>query len=113
MTPYFLMSAPTLGVVRSIVHPFASQLSFLDPQLTKQGKPYGPERYKEIVKERFIITKNVNTSYDDTGKMTPLERRYVLDFIEEDLKRTKEILDNSQRDAKNSKLPVPRFSSTR
>ena len=95
--------------MRNIGHPFASQLSFLDPQLTKKGEPYGPKRYKEIVKERYVITKNTNTSYGDTGDITPLERQYLLSFIEEDLKRTKENLEKAKPESRKSTPPRSRF----
>lgn len=66
-------------------------MSFLDPQLTKDGKPYGPIRLKEIIKERYLISKNINTSYNDTGKITPLERRYILEFMIEEVQAQKEL----------------------
>lgn len=75
-------------------------MSFLDPQLTKDGKPWGPERYKSIVKERYLISKNLNTSYKDIGDITPLEREYLLQFIDEDLKRTKDMLDKQMEESK-------------
>ena len=34
--------------------PFVSPQNFLDPQTDKNGKPYGPVRYKEIAKEKYI-----------------------------------------------------------
>lgn len=53
----------------------------MDPQLTKDGKPYGPVRYEELVKERYMISKMINTSYGDTGKLTPIERKYIIKYI--------------------------------
>lgn len=61
--------------------------------MTSDGKPYGPERYKEIVQERYIISKNSNTSYTDVGEISPLERKYLLDFIFAELKKKQEIID--------------------
>ena len=100
MTLLSKMSAPILSAVRNIAHPFASQMSFLDPQLTKDGKPWGPERYKAIVKERYLISKNLNTSYNDIGNITPIEREYLLSFIDEDLKRTKDMLNKQMEESK-------------
>ena len=80
------------------VSPFGTHLNFLDPQKTPDGKPYGPIRYKEIVQERFYISKNLNTSYADTGNITPTEKEYLIDFIIDDIKRQKaqiEALKNS------------------
>lgn len=62
----------------------------MDPQKTKDGKPYGPLRYEEIVKERYLISKHINTSYTDTGKITPTERKYILQYMFDELKAQKE-----------------------
>lgn len=89
--------------MRNITPPFASQLSFLDPQKTKDGKPYGPERFKQIVKERYLISKHTNSSYFDTGSITPTERDLLLQFISEDLQKTKEAIEKSEEKVKKSK----------
>lgn len=65
----------------------------MDPKLTKDGQPYGPYRYKEIVQERYFISKNINTSYNDIGKITPTEREYILKFIVDEQKQAKKRLD--------------------
>lgn len=62
----------------------------MDPQLTKDGKPYGPWRYKEIVKERYILSKHTHTSYKDLGSITPTERQYLIEFLSEDIKKQNE-----------------------
>lgn len=67
----------------------------MDPQSTEDGKPLGPSKYKEIAKERYIISKHTNTSYKDTEYISPLERGYILEFITEDLQRQKEIYDKA------------------
>lgn len=59
----------------------------MGPQLTPDGLPYGPIKYKEIVRERYYITKHTHTSYADIGKMTPIERQYLIEFINEDIKK--------------------------
>lgn len=61
----------------------------MDPQLTNDGKPYGPWRYKELVRERYYISKTINTSYSDTGQLTPIEREYILEFITEEIMMAK------------------------
>ena len=58
----------------------------MDPQLTRDGKPYGPVRFKEIVREQYIISKQTNNSILDVDDLTPRERELLLDFIEEDQK---------------------------
>ncbi len=69
---------------------FASQTNFLDPQLTSDGKPYAPVRFKELVKECYIISKNCNTSYTDLLNVTPVEKNYMLEFIMEEIKNAEE-----------------------
>lgn len=73
--------------------PFASQTNFLDPKFTNDGKPYGPYRYKEIVKELYFITKNCNTSYTDLLEITPIERNYLIEFILNEMKQTQKYLE--------------------
>lgn len=72
----------------------------MDPRFNKDGKPYGPIRYKEIVKERYMITKNLNTSYTDVGKITPRERLYLMEFIADEIQKTKELAEQRKRDFK-------------
>ena len=63
---------------------FASNKNFLDPKLTEKGKPYGPERYKRILQECYLISKNMNTSYTDVLQTSPKEREYLINFLLED-----------------------------
>lgn len=70
----------------------------MDPQLTEEGKPYGPIRYKEIARERYLISKHTNTSYEDTANTTPLERGYILQFLVDDMERQKALYDKAQSD---------------
>lgn len=72
---------------------FASLQSFLDPELTSDGKPYGPYRYKQLVQERYLISKNMHIPYSDTGKITPSERKLILQFLVDDSKREREALE--------------------
>ena len=76
--------------------PFASHQNFLDPLTTSDGKPYGPIRYQQIVKESYIISKNSNTSYNDVLKMTPTEREAILSYISEEFKKTQDMIDKSK-----------------
>lgn len=70
----------------------------MDPQKTNDGKPYGPYRYKQIVKERYFISKHSNTSYVDTADITPAERTYLLEFISNDIKKQNEIIDKYKKE---------------
>ena len=64
----------------------------MDPQLIEHPE-HASRQYKELVKERYIITKHTNTSYNETADITPLERRYIFEFIMEELKKQKEAFD--------------------
>lgn len=66
--------------------------------MTEDGKPYGPKRYRDITKERYYISKYCNTSYNDAGDITPLERRYLLEFITEELEKQKAMIDKVKSD---------------
>ncbi len=76
--------------------PFATHQNFLDPQLTSDGQPYGPWRYKQIVKECYRISKNCGTSYTDLMNITPIERDYLIEFIVEEAQRTQEELEKKR-----------------
>ena len=69
----------------------------MDPQSTDDGKPYGPARYKEISHERYLISKHTNTSYTDTGEITPIERGYLIEFIIDDLQRQKDAYEKAKQ----------------
>lgn len=64
----------------------------MDPALTTDGKPYGPKRYESIVKERYLISKRLNTSYIDTANISPLERGYLIKWILEEIKAEQEAM---------------------
>lgn len=63
--------------------------------MTKDGQPYGPIRYKQLVKECYLITKNTGTTYSDVLKMTPTERMYFLEFMAEEVKKSKELIEKN------------------
>jgi len=79
-----------------------SLLNFLDPKFNEDGTPYGVARFKNIVQERYFISKKCNTSYLDVGYMTPLERKYVLGFILEEIEKEKEELEKEKAKQKNN-----------
>ena len=57
--------------------------------MTRDGKPYGPIRYKEIVRECYIIAKNSNTPYTDLMNITPIEKNYLMEFIMDEFEANK------------------------
>ena len=69
--------------------------------MTFDGKPYGPSRYKDIVQERYVISKFTNTSYSDLAKITPLERKYLLGFVKEEIDKTNEAIKARKRKNKS------------
>ena len=70
---------------------------FSVPKLTsKDGKSYANLLYESIVKERYIISNNLSTSYADTADITPVERKLLLTYIIEDLQKRKELIEQSR-----------------
>lgn len=82
-------------------HCFATHLNFLDPLLTSDGKPYGPTRFKELVKECYIIAKKCNTSYTDLLTITPTEKNYLLEFIIDDAKDAQKMVEKNRERLNN------------
>lgn len=76
---------------------FASHKNFFDPALTNDGRPYGPYRYKQIVREAYAISKNTSTSYADVMKLTPNERTYLLEFLDEEARRLQASAEEARR----------------
>ena len=64
--------------------------------MMNNGVPYGPHRYKEIVKECYLITRNMNTSYEEIMNMNPLEREYLLKFLADEIQRTNDEIRSDQ-----------------
>ena len=80
---------------------FASDQSFLDPQISSDGSAYGPKRYKEIVKECWYISDNLNTSYTDVLDLSFQERLYLIECINNKQEATKRAMEAAR--AKNKK----------
>ena len=64
--------------------------------MTSDGKPFAPLRYKEIVTECYYISKNCATSYTDLMKITPLERKYIMDILTKEAERVKEVREETK-----------------
>ena len=62
------------------LHTFASDQSFLDPP-TFNNKPYGPQRFKDLVRECWLISDRTHTSYTDVLDISVAERIQLLDCI--------------------------------
>jgi hypothetical protein len=61
----------------------------LDPQLINNPSD-APRRYRDLVQQRYLLTKYTNSSYNETGCFTPIEKQYLFEFIEQDLKKQQE-----------------------
>lgn len=73
----------------------------MDPQKTRDGKPYGPVRYEELVRERYLISKRANISYSESGKLTPIERKYITKYVVDEINREKEIAEEFKNNKRN------------
>lgn len=79
---------------------FDSGPSFLDPQTCKDGSPYGPKRFKELVQECYFISDTLHTSYADVLDISVMERLYLIDFINQKNENTKKAIDASIAEAR-------------
>ena len=79
-----------------MIAPFVSPLNFLDPLLTSDAARYCSERYKELTRGRYLISKYCNTSYNDVGDISPLERDYIIGFITEELEKQQKALEEAK-----------------
>ena len=69
--------------------------------MTKDGRPYGPERYKSIVRQLYVISKNTYTSYTDLrDKITPSEMTALLQLIKEENEETRKYVEKIKKDRK-------------
>ena len=80
-----------------MTHSYKPHLNFFDPLWTSDGKPFAPEQFKAIVKDRYLISKNMNTSYSDVCEITPTERAYLMQLLVEDAQKQAEIIDRVQQ----------------
>ena len=87
---------------------FVLNRSFLDPNTIKvkneDGKEeevlYAPKRYKEIVTECYLLSKNLNTSYMDIMKITPLERGYLIQLLRQDFDEKKKLYEKEIQESR-------------
>lgn len=78
---------------------FGSHQNFLDPQFDENGDPYGPIRFRELAKECYLISKNMNTSYSDILLITPTERKYLIKFLIDEAKQQQEMIEKRRAEA--------------
>ena len=80
---------------------FALGPSFLDPQTSNDGSPYGPKRFKEIVKECWYISDNLHTSYTDVLDLSYIERVYLIENINAKNDATRKAFEEARQSAQS------------
>lgn len=71
--------------------------------MCEDGTPYGPKRYRDIVRECWYISDNLNTSYTDILDISYLERMSLIHLIREKRIATQEAIERSRANAANKK----------
>lgn len=71
--------------------------SFLDPLTYKNGEPYGPKRYREIVRECWYISDQLHTSYADVLDLSYQERCCLIECIADKQQATQKALAQAQQ----------------
>ena len=84
-----------------ILAPFVSPLNFLGRLIDDDGTNLGSEQYEIIVKERYLISKRLNTSYSDTGDISVHERRLLLKYIADEINQEQEQMEQHRQKIKN------------
>ena len=87
--------------MKKLQHFFASGPSFLDPQTSNDGSPYGPKRFKEIVRECWYISDCLHTSYTDVLDLSYAERVYLIEFINAKNDATKKAFEEARQSVKS------------
>lgn len=85
-------------------------MSFFDPLLTSNGKPYYRERFKEIIKEQVTLGyySKGGVTYGDTEDMTPYERTIAYETIREILDAQNKANEEAIKSAQAQKNQSPR-----
>lgn len=81
--------------------PFVSDTTFLDQnyRLTAEERA---KQYSDYVRMRYAIGKKTNTSYRDTGYLTPVERTNLMKFITEDEQKRNEMFEKLEESRNNN-----------
>ena len=87
----------------TLSHRFVSNQNFLTPLYDEEGNPTGPKIYEELVRECYLISKYINTSYNEVLDTTYAERMMLLRNISDEAKRNREKYEQEMAELKNSK----------
>ena len=71
--------------------------------MTSDGRIFATERFNQIIRERFEISKRIHTSYNELGEITPKERQLLLQFIKEDIEHDNKVIQQSINKSNNVK----------
>ena len=85
-----------------LLHRFASNQNFLTPLYDENGNPTGPKIYEELNRECYLISKYINTSYNEVLDIAYAERMMLLKNISDEAKRNKEKYDQEMAELTNS-----------
>ena len=88
---------------------FRAEKKWFYPKTNSDGTPYAPKRYRELVKECYLISKNINTSYNDLLKITPTEKDLMLEFLVDEAKKREEILKKQEAEREANRNNRRRF----
>ena len=98
-----MLSMSVIFVGQSIKAPFVHRQTFLEQidnplflDLISFSAKYNQIIFEQLVKQRYLLTKFANTSYDEAGNIPPTERILLLKFIEEDLQNQQKMRDEMQ-----------------
>lgn len=64
--------------------------------MTNDGQPYGPIRYRQLVKECYSICTRSKFSYEEVLNMSPKERELIIEFINEDNAKAQEMMEQAK-----------------
>lgn len=76
------------------MYPFASTKHFLD--LVIDEHKFKTIAMKNLIAEKYEISKRTHTSFLELDEITPFERRAILSLIVRDLEEQKRIIDSAK-----------------
>ena len=65
--------------------------------------PYGAYQYKRIIKECYLISKTLHTSYTDVLDITPSEKTELLNLIIEENKKLQSEMEKAKANSQGTR----------
>lgn len=75
---------------------FKSHPNFFDQQMVTNPEEYYKNRIDGLMRERYLICRQLNTSFIDTNEMTPKEREYIIKLFLEEREKAKEVQESNR-----------------